>query len=183
MHLQDSSEDFTSPHLFSFMENQSGLRRERVQVCRHRTHDIYTHMHTHVHTSIRKKNMLRSLAQDFCVTPELELRGLDLPKSRSIFLSSSPSPCWHQRPMFKTRAKWGFLGNCRLFAETQLTAVEIAYSDLSREAAEKFLTPVNPNNLTFIWEEVRHQMCWDDQKTDSDLSHLKAENNIFKMQL
>lgn len=51
MHLQDSLEDLTSPHLFSFMENQSGLRRERVQVCRHRTHDIYTHMHTHVHIS------------------------------------------------------------------------------------------------------------------------------------
>lgn len=89
MHLQDSSEDFTSPHLFSFMENQSGLWRERAQVCRHRTQDIYTHMRTHVHTSIRKKKKMRSLAQDFCVTPELELCGLELPKAEAY---SCPPP-------------------------------------------------------------------------------------------
>lgn len=51
--------------------------------------------------------------------------------------------------MLKPHAEQGFLGNCRLLAETRLTAVEIAYSNLSRKAAEKFQTPVHQNNMTF----------------------------------
>lgn len=51
-------------------------------------HMTSTHTCTHMFTPALEKKM-RSLAQDFCVTPELELCGLDLPKVEAY---SSPPP-------------------------------------------------------------------------------------------
>lgn len=133
MHLQDSSEDVTSPHLFSFMENRSGLPRERVQVCRHRTHDSHTHMHTHVHTRTRKKKNSKSCAhwhRIFVSALNRNCVALTSQKQEHILVLLTSSP---------TTSKADVQTACRVRIPgylSQQTAVEIAYSDLSREVSD-----------------------------------------------
>lgn len=90
--------------------------------------------------------MLHSLAQDFCVTPELESCGLDLQKAEADSCSPPADIKSHRSNRMPSKDSWVIVIFSLKHDRQPWKLLTLTFPERLQKS---FWTPVNPNNMTF----------------------------------